>query len=373
MIIEIDEFEYDINREIILKKDREYEDIESKFLNENELEEIFQHLRISFANYISGEKGNSIKERLEEDIFEKKMSLNEKRRRMMVLFGSEVQSWLSTDKGESTFTFIRNDCRVQTEDQCKGNCVWVKTEGKCKIHIPEKKDDGINIGLMLTLRLMDELLRFSEKRREVFQNDIIRLVFFKKPIRIGDQYIVPENTLEWSDLLRVIWSETLFEKPRFFEEISSEKKVRTVKEIDESETSLKPLSSRLKSYLNPEDLKTSLLNYLEITKEASILPILYTLRYSETDIPVSADSLLFSADNLRSLTKLRKASFIQLNLTTDPISYDYYKIAGGKATAYPVYVIVIDRGSSGFLVKSDDSESLSITDLPEVLESILLK
>ena len=372
-IIEVDEFEYDINREIILKKDREYQDIESKFLNESELEEIYQHLRISFANYISGEKGNSIKERLEEDIFEKKISLNEKRRRMMILFGAEVQSWFSTDKGESTFTFIRNDCRIQTEDVCKGHCVWAKEEGKCKIHIPQNKEDGINVGLMLTLRLMDELLRFSEKRREVFENDIIRLVFFKKPIRIGDQYIVPENTLEWSDLLRVIWSDTLFEKPRFFEEITSEKKVRTVKQIDESETALKPLSLRLKSYLNPEDLKTSLLNYLEITKEPSILPIIYTLRLLETDIQISPDSLLFSADNLRSLTKLRKASFIQLNLTTEPISYDYYKIAGGKASAYPVYVIVIDKGSSGFLVKSDDSESLFISDLPEVLESILLK
>jgi hypothetical protein len=373
MIIEIDEFEYDINREIILKKDREYQDIESKFLNESELEEIYQHLRISFANYISGEKGNTIKERLEEDIFEKKIPLNEKRRRMMVLFGSEIQTWLSTDKGESTFSFIRNDCRVQTKELCKGHCVWANEEGKCKIHIPEKKEDEINIGLMLTLRLMDDLIRFSEKRKEVFDNDIIRLVFFKKPIRIGDQYIVPENTLEWSDLLRVIWSETLFEKPRFFEEITSDKKVRTVKEVDESETSLKPLSLRLKSYLNPEDLKTSLLNYLEITKEPSIIPILYILGHSETDIKVSEDSLLFSADNLRSLTKLRKASFIQLNLTTEPISYEYYKIAGGKASAYPVYVIVIDRGSSGFLVKSTDSESLSMTDLPEVLESILLK
>jgi hypothetical protein len=373
LIIEVDEFEYDINRDIILKKDREYIDVESKFLNENELEEIYQHLRVSFANYLSGERGNLIKERLEEDIFEKKISLNEKRRRMMILFGAEVQSWLSTDKGESTFSFIRNDCRVQAEDVCKGHCVWAKEEGKCKIHLPETKEDGINIGLMLTLRLIDELIRFSEKRRELFENDIVRLVFFKKPIRIGDQYIVPENTLEWSDLLRVIWSDTLFEKPRFFEEISSDKKVRTTKEVDESENVIKPLNLRLKSYLNPEDLKTSLLSYLEITKEASVVPILYSLRLSETDITVSPEAVLFSADNLRSLTKLRKASFIQLNLTTDPVSYDYYKIAGGKSSAYPVYVIIIDKGSSGFLVKSNQSDSLLYTDLPDVLENIISK
>ena len=226
-IIMIDEFEFDINRDIILKKIDNYKDVESKFLSEEDLEEIYQHLRISFANYLSGEKGSDIKERLEDDILSnRKLTLNDKRKRMMVLFGTEIQSWLSNEKTESTFSFIRNDCTVQSKEMCQGYCVWT-SENKCKLHVPEKKD--YNVGILLIARLMDEILRFTEKRRELFENDLVRLVFFKKPIRIGDQYIVPENTLEWSDILRVIWSDSISEKPKFFEEISNMEEFKTRK------------------------------------------------------------------------------------------------------------------------------------------------
>lgn len=364
----IDDFEYDINRDIILKKTTNYKDVEMTFLKEEDLEEIYQHLRISFANYLTGERGSSIKERLEDDILSnKKMPLKEKRKRMFVLFGSEVQSWLSTEKGESTFSFVRNDCRTLSQDLCHGNCVWATAENKCKIHVPETTE--INIGTLLTVRLMDEIIRYSEKQREIFENDLTRLVFFKKPIRIGDQYIVPENTLEWSDMLRIIWSEKLFETPRFFEEITTEKDIRIIKEEEEI---LKPLNTKLKSYLNPEDSKTSSLQYLEITKTPSLLPILYSLGLSESDLKISEEQLLFSDTQLRSLTQLRKGSYIQLNLTTDPVTINYYKVSGGKFKAYPVYVIIVDKGSTGFLVKSKDSDSISYSDLPDVLQNIMI-
>ena len=392
-IIQTDEFEWDINRKIILEKNTNYKDFESKMVKEEDLEEIYQHLRVSFGNYLSGENGSFIKEHIETDILSKRnkdMSLKEKRRRMMVLFGTEVISWFSTQEADSTFSFIRNDCRMLGKELCKGNCVWLPSgedgEGQCKIHIPESSESEINIGEMLTVRLMDEIIRYSIQRREIFNNKIEKLVFFKKAIQIGEQYILPENTLEWSDMLRVVWNEPYLEKPRFYEEISSNKNTKVSKDAkdtkdakdakdakDEVEKDLN-LSNTLKSYLNPEDPKTNSFLYYELTKEPSVLPILNSIGVSENDIDVTEDTLLFSDNNLRELREFykNKASFIQLNLTTSPITSEISKVPKKKFTAYPVYVFVIDKQSSGLLVKDKTHLSIPFTDLPTVLENLFI-
>jgi len=373
-VIPVDEFEWEINRKIALKSDTNYKDFESKMVKEEDLEEIYQHLRVSFGNYLTGEKGSLIKDHIETDILSKNnedMSIKEKRRRMMVLFGTEVLSWFSTQEVNSTFSFIRNDCRVLGKEACDGHCVWSSKEEQCKIHIPESSESEINIGEMLTRRLMDEIIRYYKERREIFNNTIEKLVFFKKPILIKEssQYILPENSLEWSDILRVIWNEAYHEKPRFFEEMSSEKITKN-QVIQED----KKLNNILKSYLNPEDPKTNSLIYHEITKEPSVLPILNSIGYSDKDIEVSENTLLFTDNDLRNLRlKMEnKASFIQLNLTTSPISSEISKVHKNKFRSYPVYVIIIDKQSSGFLVNDKSHMSIPFTDLPTVLENLFI-
>ena len=376
-VISVDEFEWDINRKIALQMNTNYKDFETKMIKEEDLEEIYQHLRVSFGNYLTGEKGSLIKEHIETDILSKNnkdMPIKEKRRRMMVLFGTEIISWFSTQEVNSTFSFIRNDCRILGKELCNGHCVWSSSdeeEEQCKIHIPESSNSEINIGEMLTVRLMDEIIRYSIERREIFNNNIEKLVFFKKPILIkeSNQYILPENTLEWSDMLRVIWNETYHEKPRFFEEMSSEK--ITKNQIIQED---KKLNNILKSYLNPEDPKTNSLIYYEITKEPSVLPILNSIGYSDKDIEVSENTLLFSDNDLRNLREKmnNKASFIQLNLTTSPISSEISKVPKNKFRSYPVYVIIIDKQSSGFLVKDKSHMSIPFTDLPTVLENLFI-
>jgi hypothetical protein len=367
----VDEFEWDINRKIILEKNTNYKDFESKMVKEENLEEIYQHLRVSFGNYLTGEKSSNLKERIETDILSKKnkdMPLKEKRRRMLVLFGTEIMSWFSTKVTTSRFSFIRNDCRLLDNQECGGNCVWSSEDDICKIHIPESE---INIGEMLTVRLMDEIIRYSIKRRELFNNRIEKLVFFKNPIQIGEQYIMPENSLEWADMLRIIWNEKYIEKPRFFEEFSS-----TISLAEKVVQQKKSLNDFLKSYLNPEDPKTNSLVYKEITNRSSIIPVLNSLGYSDKNISdITEDTLLFSSNNLRELRELngRKASFIQLNLTTTPISKEISKVPNKKFPSYPVYVIIIDNKSSGFLIKDQSSSiSLSFTDLPDVLQNLFI-
>ena len=367
-VVIVDEFEWNINRKIILGKNTNYKDFESKMVKEEDLEEIYQHLRVSFGNYLTGDKSSNLKERIETDILSKKnkdMSLKEKRRRMMVLFGSEVMSWFSTKESNSRFSFIRNDCRLLNSEECGGKCVWSSDDNKCKIHIPEAE---INIGEMLTVRLMDEIIRYSIKRRELFNNRIEKLVFFKNPIQVGEQYILPENSLEWTDMLRIVWNEKHVEKPRFFEEFSSTKVIQP-KVIQPK----KSLSDILKSYLNPEDPKTSSLLYKEITNQPSVIPILNKFGFSDKLSEITDNTLLFSTNNLRELRELKsnRASFIQLNLTTSPVSTEISKVPKNQFRSYPVYVIIIDKQSSGLLVK-ESSDSLLFTDLPNVLENLFI-
>ena len=365
-VIMIDEFEWDINRKIILGKNTNYKDFESKMIKEEDIEEIYQHLRVSFGNYLTGENSSLLKERIETDILSKKnkdMPLKEKRRRMFVLFGTEVMSWFSNKESDTRFSFIRNDCLLLNSEECGGKCVWSSDDGKCKIHIPESE---INIGQMLTLRLMDEIIRYSIKRRELFTNRIEKLVFFKDPIQIGEQYIVPENSLEWADMLRVVWNEKFVEKPRFFEEFSSTKVAQQI--VVQTK---RPLNDILKSYLNPEDPKTSSLLYKEITKEPSVIPIINKFPYSDKLSNITDNTILLTDNNLRDLREDNKASFIQLNLTTTPVTTQISIMPNKRYKRYPVYVIIIDKQSSGLLVK-ESSDSLLFTDLPNVLENLFI-
>jgi hypothetical protein len=203
---------------------------------------------------------------------------------------------------------------------------------------------------------------------DAFNNRIEKLVFFKNPIQIGEQYILPENSLEWTDMLRIVWNEKYVEKPRFFEEFSSNK-ILQQKVHQEKKT----LTNTLKSYLNPEDPKTNSLLYKELTTKPSVIPILNKLGYSDKLSNITENTILFSEDNLRELRELsgRKASFLQLNLTTIPVLTEISKVPNKKFPSFPVYVIIIDKQSSGLLVK-ESSNSLLFTDLPDVLQNLFI-
>jgi hypothetical protein len=54
------------------------------------------------------------------------------------------------------------------------------------------------------------------------------------PIRDGDQYIIPESSMTWLDLLRFDWLKSKDEEPRYFEEMSRERDEKDNTEIKET-------------------------------------------------------------------------------------------------------------------------------------------
>jgi hypothetical protein len=70
---------------------------------------------------------------------------------------------------------------------------------------------------VLLLRLVEELLRYGERRRQLLEQDVSRLANLETPITInGNQRIYPEKSLAWDELLRLEWASPQDEKPRFF-------------------------------------------------------------------------------------------------------------------------------------------------------------
>ena len=367
--IETDEFEWEINKNIIFGSDESFKEVENKVLEQKETEEIYQHLRLTFSKWLDA-KGSTIKRNLEDDIiFNSTISLNDKRKRLIVLFGSLIQSWFSTETSETPYTsLLRKDCtQIESKKGCTDRCVFTR-EGKCKIHILEKYKD-INLANFLMLRLFDELLRYAEKRKEIFNDEISQLVFLDKAIRIGDQYIVPENSTEWSDFLRFAFAQTSYETPKFFEEFSSEP---AEQESDEEDIELRGLPLGLKTILNPDDPKTNTLKYYEITKGKSLEPVLDELNIDASTIGYK-DSITFDRNILIKIYKTKKSAIIQINMLSKDFIPDINITSAGLNKAgdiKDIYVLVIGLESTGLLVKNSTNLTIKLDDLPKILKPV---
>ena len=352
-------FQWDINRDIIFGSP-EISRIEEKtiHLTEDNIEEIYEHLRITFASYL---EKSQIKNKLEEDIIFKNISLNEKRRRFIVLFGKEVLSWFSNETNKSKeVSFIRKDCIIQSESSCNDKCVFT-SDKKCKIHLPMEE----NLGYILMLRLFDEIIRSTQKRSEIFKNEISKLVFINKAIHVGekkDQYIIPENTLEWSDLLRFDWLKNKLEAPKYFEEMYRYQPIGDI-------TKIKELSNEIKAILNPEDPNTKNLKYYEVTNEKNLLPILEILHISPEKIKYNGESGFFNLMEIGTIASILSKTnklFIQINaINIDNITIS--PILGKNFEIKNIYVMLTTQEGSGFIINNNKLNTIPYTELPEII------
>jgi hypothetical protein len=247
---EIDMFEWDNNKTIAydskvremafehagVKDPREgYVKLESSSI-QDEIEDVYQHLRLSFASWLARPSaGKGIRGKLEEILKRSDMPLFEKRKRLDILLEAKVTGWLEPkDEGDVTeLGFLRVDCITQPESSCSGRCKWVsgssgsgQSQGpnKCAIHTPASispNGSAINVPRMLYLRLVDELIRYASRREEIFSRKVPRLTIRQEAQRIGDQYIIPEGSADWNswwELLRSEWIATEGEGPKTFED-----------------------------------------------------------------------------------------------------------------------------------------------------------
>ena len=359
----IDEFEFDLNSKIIFSnKQNDFKSFEKKFVSDIQLEEIYQHLRITFANWLSKRTDGSVLKKLKQDIFDSKLSLNDKRRFLFILFGNIILSWFSDeDNDTNNRSLLRKDCvSITSKEKCFNKCVWT-TEGSCKIHIPSS-ETTVNIGELCMYRLFDEIIRYSIKRKELFNNTISRLVFLNEPILIGKQYVLPENTLEWYDLMRSEWNEKDFEKPKFYEEMSSKSEIILAPEED-AETIFKPLPLAVKAFLDSDNPKTKALNFFEITNSPNLSPLLNYLGLSDSDINYNGEAPTFTVEERMILRNKLKLNIVELKYLDTNVIFNTVP----QLKIYPFLIILITKEGSGLLIKNKSITPINKIDMPEVL------
>ena len=357
----IDDFEFDKNREIVFSKRNDLKTFVKGSITDINLEEIYQHLRITFGNWLSYKTDKSILKKIKEDIFDSKLSLNDKRRFLFLLFGNTIQSWFSKDSKDSKDrSLLRKDCEtITSKEKCYDKCVWTR-ENKCKIHNPS--DTPVDIGELCMYRLFDEIIRYSIKRKELFNNTISRLVFLNEPILIGNQYVLPENTLEWYDILRNEWKEKDFEKPKFYEEMSSISDIIIAPEEDNKKI-IKSLPLAVKAYLDADSPKTKALNYYEITNSPSLSPLLKEFGVRDNKINYNGVSPTFSTQERIDLAKSINMNIVQIIYLDTNVTHSTIK----RSPLYSYLIILITKESSGILIKHNSTDIVNKIDVPDII------
>ena len=262
-LVEIEKLEWTINTELTKPCGSEAE------LHNNQttqkLEELYQQYRYIFSNWLaSSAAGEGVRSTLQEVIFGKYPDY-EKRKRLEIFLGSTLRSWLVPDEEvwDMPQTFLRKDCRVMDETGCTGSCKWMETTGTCGLHVDAKAVLGmdkkepreVSTPELFSRRIIDELIRFPNRRKELRARGVSRLRPITSPLREGDQYIIPESSTTWINLLRMDWIQDGKEKPKFYEEMASYVQPKTMAgQLPALDAVLGPNTYRLWNAKNLEDL-----------------------------------------------------------------------------------------------------------------------
>jgi hypothetical protein len=225
--------EWDINRD--LSEPCGSADIKDN--TQKRLEELYQYFRYTVANWIATEGGDEVQESIESIVFDRMLPDFEKRKRLEILCGTFARDsdrehgWLgwmqpTTEQWDMPSGLLRKDCRVQEKDQCDGACIWKEKEGVCALHVDEEVSirstgDMVNTRQLFTRRVIEELIHFPRRRKELLQNRVSQMSTIVEPIREGDQYIIPEKGMTWLALLRLDWRPQEQEVPLFYEEMAT--------------------------------------------------------------------------------------------------------------------------------------------------------
>ena len=188
-----------------------------------EVEELYQTFRLTFANWLAtnefrAEFRNEVKKIIDPKYF---LPVYEQRRRLEILVGPILSKWLYVDP--EPFEIIpqlrRINCLQLSENTCAGSCSWVKEDNTCRLHVPKMDKDIVHVFI---LRLIDELIRLPVYANELLTNKVQKIQIPTRALQIEDQYYLPNNSPELTELFQLICSKkgVSMEEPKYYEEFS---------------------------------------------------------------------------------------------------------------------------------------------------------
>jgi hypothetical protein len=364
---DVAEMEWSINRKIIMGEEvvtplpGGEEQIKAK-----QMTEIYEHLRLTFSNWLHTQAdGGTIRNVLEETIYRHDIPLFEKRKRLEILLSSTLESWIAEDNedAEQSASLLRVDCTLRPKDECNGQCKWASTD-KCLIHVPTSDSEKASASYILLQRLIEELLRFGGKRKQLFDQKVSQLAILDGPIRKGDQYIIPEKSSVWTDLLRLEWSQINSAAPVYLEEMSS---IIPSNPVDHA---ISHLPGSLKTLLGAEDPLTSLL-FLYPSATHTILPFLTLLNVSPSDVKIDEMAKEMNDVDVSNLLRKIKMPVVQIDLRLDPPTIIAKQPQKDLVQGYPIFVLRNDYPISLLVRDPENPMILAAPEIPVALSQII--
>jgi hypothetical protein len=351
-----------------------------------QFEELYQQFRLIVSNWLTSQKaGSEVRKGIEDIIFNSDLPDYEKRKRLYIFISATLLSWFYPDKEkwEAPASFLRKDCRlIDDPGACTGTCFWKEEEGgvleegkkgRCLLHVDETTQLGekpgerdVSTAELFTKRVIDELIRFPNRRKQLMRRgEISKISTIIAPIRQGDQYIIPETSPTWTNLLRLDWARQIPEEPKYYEEMSRE---ATVEDEQPPEGEM------------PESLE-------------AILGEGTNLRVSIPDVPNKIQPLMpftgilgVTLDQLGledNATIIKKENLIKyVQVTSKPIglidvrepkeslkeTVQFVKPFTGSFDAVTIFVFLPDQ--IGILIQEEGESTIKIEALPESIKEI---
>lgn len=383
----VDEMEWSMNREIYFASEKgESEETVFK-AREHDVHEIFEHLRLTFSNWFSSESASpEFRDQVKAIIDSKALPLFEKRKRLEILLGPMILGWMDseTPKGEVEGSLLRVDCRLETKAPCPSRCVWRQkadeSVGRCYLHSPKQLHLGgrlVNGPRLLMLRLLEELLRFPDRRNQLLKGDVSSLVGLKDAVKIGTQYVLPENSIAWHDLLRLDWIQQGREVKKYYEEMSrapseTEEEERKTESKEEEPVEGLALPATLKELFGADDPKTAKLYLLK--SEALGLPLnpyLVPLGTDAAALGMAEDSPVLDRDAVKRLTLHLRRPVLYINMNEEPI--DVLSFSTLKRQKSPTPFILVSTAEGPRLLSSSKKfpQDIQPLQMPRLLKELV--
>jgi hypothetical protein len=348
-----------------------------------QFEELYQQFRLMVSNWLTSHRaGSEIRKGIEDIIFNEDLPEYERRKRLYIFIASTLLSWFYPDdeKWESQVSFLRKDCRmIDSPDACTGTCYWKASEGeeggKCLLHVDAKTQLGdkpgerdVSTPELYTKRIIDELVRFPLRRRQLMKSgEISRVSTIINPVRQGDQYIIPEASPTWTNLLRLDWAKQIPEEPKYYEEMS-----RNATPEDEVPPEGE-LPAELAALLGEDTpLRLRVPDVPDTTQP--LMPFTGILGVTLEQLGLADDATTIRPENLNKYVLL----------TSKPVGLiDFRTATGGAGSVGPnimfvrpmtgsfesVTIFVLLPTEIGLLIQEDGESSVKISALPEAIQT----
>ena len=213
---------------------------------------------------------------------------------------------------------------------------------------------------LFTKRVVDELVRFPARRKQLMsKGKISKLSTIIQPIRKGDQYIIPESSPTWTNLLRLDWTIQLSEQPQYYEEMSRE-------------------TEEMKGeYEIPDELRRILgddspfhVQYLSTADPARpLLPLEAILGFSLDALKINSSETVLKRDDLIQYVLASKLPIGMINLSgkhreEPPIQF----VTAKNEQVDVILILVFLQDEMGILVQEDDQHRVPIELLPNPIK-----